>query len=163
MQNFFDKFVDYLPQIGIAVAVFILLMLLKKLLRKMLKKAIAKSKLDKTVETFFVSLVDSIMLIVIVVVALGILGVSTGSMIAILGTLGVAVGLALKDSLSNVAGGFLIVFSKPFVVGDYVELEGSEGKVTGISIFYTIMKTDDGKMVYLPNGKVSMIKIIKTI
>ena len=77
------------------------------------------------------------------------------SIIAIIGAAGLAVGLALQSSLSNLAGGFIILFSKPFQVGDYVEYGGVSGTVSAISILYTRLLTIDNKAIYIPNGQIS--------
>lgn len=161
MKSFIDKYFYFFPNIIYGVLFLVVGFILKSFIKKALRKALVKFKLDKTVESFFVSLLDSLILVVIVAISLGFLGVSTGTMVAILGTLGVAIGLALKDSLSNLAGGFFIIFAKPFSVGDKIEIDDSTGIVSQVTILYTILETEDEKSVYVPNGKVSTIKIIK--
>ena len=97
-------------------------------------------------------MVKIVLYTVLITVVLTILGVPTTSIIAVIGTAGVAVGLALQNSLSNLAGGFLILFSKPFKVGSYISVAGVEGTVADINILYTKLMTLDNRAVYIPNG-----------
>ena len=92
--------------------------------------------------------------------ALSVLKVPISSIITILGAAGLAVSLALQTCLSNLAGGFIILFSKPFVTGDIIEFDGTVGTVRAISILYTKLDTFDGKTAFIPNGKVSDAKLI---
>ena len=103
--------------------------------------------------------VHTVLLIIIIVMALSALQVPMSSIVATIGAAGLAIGLALQNSLSNVAGGFIILFSKPFKCGDYVKIGDSEGTVDAISILYTTLKTLENKMIFIPNGVVSQSTI----
>ncbi len=147
------------PKVLGAIAIIIIGFLLIKFVEKLLYKALQKSRIDETAHKLIVQIVSILLKVVVLLTAAGTLGINTASLITILGTAGVAVGLALKDSLGNLAGGFLVLFSKPFVKGDYVETNGVSGTVENITLFYTTLKTVDNKVVYVPNGEISTAKI----
>lgn len=128
-----------------------------KWLLKLVQRSFDKSKLDPTVSSFLLSLIRIILYVVVVITCISIMGIQVTSFVTLLGTAGVTVGLALQGSLSNFAGGVLILVLKPFVVGDYIKEDshGNEGTVVGIDIFYTQLRTYDGKYVVIPNGALS--------
>ena len=144
-----------LPSLGSAVFVFILGIVLSKFFLKFLGKTLAKSKLDKTAAGFLHSLIRVVLYVLVTVIVLSVLNVPMTSIITVIGTIGLTVGLALQDSLSNVAGGFLILFSKPLKVGDFVEYAGIIGTVETIGILQTKLKKPDGTTVYIPNNQIS--------
>jgi len=130
---------------------------------KKLKHSHGFQRMDATVRSFIVSAISIGLKLLLVVIAAGIIGVSTASIIAVLGSAGLAIGLALQGSLSNFAGGVMILLFKPFLVGDYIELpSGEAGTVKGISIFYTTLTTPDNRKLVIPNGTVSNTSIINT-
>ena len=124
----------------------------KKILQKVLKDEILSSFLSKVI---FVG-----MIILVVVAVLGTMGVQTTSIIAALGAAGLAIALALKDSLSNLASGIMLVVFRPFIKNDTIEIGNSIGVVEDISLFHTYMKTPDGKLVVIPNTNVANSQII---
>jgi small conductance mechanosensitive channel len=113
-----------------------------------------KKEIDNAVVDFVHTLVRYLLFVVVLVAALGRIGVETASVVAILGVAGLAVGLALQGSLSNFAAGVLIVAFRPFKSGDYVDVAGVSGSVDSIQIFSTALKTPDNKMVVVPNGAI---------
>ena len=113
-----------------------------------------KQDVDKTLETFICNLVSMSLLVVVVIAAIGALGVETTSFIAIFGAAGLAVGLALQGSLSNFASGVLIVLFRPYRVGDWVEAAGISGSVEQVQILTTILKTGDNKQIIVPNSQI---------
>lgn len=123
--------------------------------RKLTNKALTKGHADKGVITFLDSFVKFGMYAILIVIILGMFGVEMTSIAAVLASAGVAIGLALQGSLSNLAGGVLILLLKPFVVGDYIVTGGYEGTVTEVQLFYTKLTTVDNKVVVLPNGSLS--------
>lgn len=153
-------FSEKLPSIIIALIIFITGIIISKIILRVIGKMSAKSNLDKTANGFFHSFAASVMYAIVIVMALNVLGVPMASIITVLGTAGLALGLALQQSLSNVAGGFIILMSKPFKVGDFVEINGITGEVEGISILYTKLLTPDNKLSYIPNGVAANDKII---
>lgn len=156
ISNFFigiwSGFLNVLPTILFALVVLVAGFLLSKLAIKLMTKAFERTKLDLTITKFLKSALKIVLYVLLLTVVLSILGVPTTSIITVIGTAGVAVGLALQDSLSNLAGGFLILFSKPFKVGSYIKTNGEEGTVDCINILYTKLITPDNKVIYVPNG-----------
>ncbi|MCR4779678.1 MAG: mechanosensitive ion channel [Ruminiclostridium sp.] len=152
LNDLWQGFLDKLPTIIFAIILLILGIIISKITVKLMGKALDKSKLDLTVTKFLRSVVKIVLYTVLVTVILAVLGVPTTSIIAVIGTCGVAVGLALQSSLSNLAGGFLILFSKPFKVGSYITVSGVEGFVSDINILYTKLMTYDNRAIYIPNG-----------
>lgn len=117
-----------------------------------LKKGKLADKLEDTVESFVFNFINIALKAIIIITAIGILGVPMASVITVLATAGAAVGLALQGSLSNLAGGIMLVVFKPFRVGDFIESQGVSGSVEEITIMYTLLNTPDNKVVSLPNG-----------
>ena len=152
ISSFWNSFVGALPTILIAIIVLIIGMIVSKIVLKIMGKAMDKSKLDVTISKFAQSAVKIVLYVFVVIIVLTILGVPMESIIAVVATAGVAVGLALQNSLSNLAGGFLILLEKPFKVGSYIKCGGEEGTVEAISILYTKLATVDNKTVFIPNG-----------
>lgn len=121
---------------------------------KALRKLMEKNSIDKTLETFICNLVRVSLLVVVIIAAVGALGVQTTSLIAVMGAAGLAVGLALQGSLSNFAAGVLIVLFRPYKVGDFVEAAGVSGTIEEVQILTTIMKTPDNKRIIVPNSQI---------
>lgn len=130
------------------------------LARKIVNKALEKSHADKGVITFIDNLVKFGLYALLVVIILGRFGIETTSIAAAVASAGVAVGLALQGSLSNLAGGVLILILRPFNVDDYIVTGGLEGTVTEIQLFYTKLVTADNRVVVMPNGALSNGNII---
>lgn len=159
VSNIFSELWNYLknvlPSLGFAVLVLISGMLLSKFLLKLLERTLGKSKLDPTAAGFLHSLMRVILYVLVTVIVLSVLNVPMTSIITVIGTVSLTVGLALQDSLSNVAGGFLILFSKPLKVGDLVDYAGITGTVECIGILQTKLKKPDGTTIFIPNRKIS--------
>lgn len=130
---------------------------LVRLIVKGLDAWYAKVNVDPTVRSFLGSIIKILLYVVVLITAISIMGIEVTSFVTLLGTAGVTVGLALQGSLSNLAGGVLILILKPFVIGDYIkeDTHGNEGTVISIDIFYTRIRTFDGKEVVIPNGTLS--------
>jgi small conductance mechanosensitive channel len=128
--------------------------------RKILRGALEKSSVDTGVVQFLDAFVKIAAYAVLLLALLARFGIQTTSFITILGSAGVAIGLSLQGSLSNFAGGILILILKPFVVGDYIVACGCEGTVTEISLFATTLHTADNRNVILPNGSLSNSNIV---
>lgn len=125
-----------------------------KLIRKILRKSMEKAQAETGVIQFVESFVKAALYVLLVFLLASQLGVDATSIVALLGSAGVAIGLAIQGSLSNLAGGVLILLLKPFKVGDYIieSVSNHEGFVTEIQIFYTKLRTADNRIVVLPNG-----------
>ena len=119
-----------------------------------LRKVLQRQNVDKTLETFVCNVVRMALLVVVVIAAIGALGIQTTSFIAIFGAAGLAVGLALQGSLSNFAAGVLIVLFRPYKVGDFVDAAGISGTVEQVQILTTVLKTPDNKKIIVPNSQI---------
>ncbi len=153
-------FSEKLPSLIFALIILVIGVLITKIILKIIKKMTAKSNIDKTANGFFHSFSEAVLYIIVVIMALNVLGVPMASLITVLGAAGLALSLALQQCLSNVAGGFIILVSKPFKAGDFIEINGITGEVEGISILYTRLLTPDNKLSYIPNGVAANEKII---
>ncbi len=123
-----------------------------KIARALVGKMLSKARLDLTLVGFISNLVYFLLMAVIFIAALGTAGVATGSLVAVVGAAGLAVGFALQGSLSNFAAGIMIIFFRPFKVGDVVEISGVIGTVDEIQVFATCLRTGDNKRVVIPNS-----------
>ena len=157
-----DWCMSKLGSIVVAVIFMVVCFKLVKLLLRILRKSFERSKLDPSVAGFFISAVKIVLNVLIVLTAASIVGFQITSFITILGTAGVTLGLALQGSLSNLAGGLLILILKPFRVGDYIVENNThcEGTVVSIDIFYTRLITFDNKSVVIPNGNISNTSLV---
>ncbi len=157
--TFFEEMLQkgkgFLPTLLAALLVFLLGLLLTRIVLKIVDRAMSRAKVEGAASSFIKSLLRILLYTLLAIIALSILGVPMTSIIAVLSAAGLAVGLALQDSLSNLAGGFIILFSKPFKAGDYIIADGTEGRVDSVSILYTRLITRDNRSVYLPNGVLS--------
>lgn len=156
MEEFKKKAIEMLSSYGgkilLAIAVLVVGLLVIKLLKRVVKKLLEKSKLDGTVKSVIRNIVKILLYLVLIVGIIEILGVSMSSVVAVIASCGLAVGLALQGALGNIAGGLMILIFKPFKVGDFIESTGAEGTVKDISIFYTTIMTIDNKQIFVPNG-----------
>lgn len=132
---------------------------LARLLPRLLERALTKAHVDPTLTTFVTNLSRSALLVFITIIVLGRLGIETASLIAVLGAAGLAIGLALQGSLSNFAAGVLIIFFRPFRVGDEIEAGGAIGTVQDIQIFTTVLHTADNLRIIVPNDLITKGKI----
>lgn len=135
-----------------ALVVLVIGLFIANMLVSLTKKLLEKSAVDPSLTSFLGSMVAILLKIMVYITALGMLGVEMTSFIAILGAAGLAVGLALSGTLQNFAGGVMILFFKPYKVGDVIEAQGYVGSVKEIQIFVTILTTPDNKTVIIPNG-----------
>ena len=145
-----------------AIICFVIGAQIIKFVRKIVRRGLEQAKADVGVVQFVDSFLKTVLLVVLCFMIAASFGVDAASIVAILGSAGVAIGLAVQGSLSNLAGGVLILILKPFMVGDYI-VEGSggkEGEVKEIQIFYTKLMTPDNKLVILPNGSLANNSII---
>ncbi len=159
-QNLKDWILDVIPDILSAVIILVVGLWVIKIIRKLLRKFFQAQDYDVTLEKFLYDLVGVGLKILLIVLVITQLGVKTTSLVAILGAAGLAVGLALQGSLANFAGGVLILFFKPFKVGDWIEAQGVSGSVKEISIFTTKLNTFQNQLAVVPNGKLSNDNII---
>ena len=152
---------DYLPvvidksfQIFMALVIFVIGKWVAKLVTKMVRALLVKAKVDDILADFVSAIVKGALLLVVIIAALDQLGVDTTSLVALIGAAGLAVGLALQNSLQNFAAGVMLLIFRPFKAGDFIDAAGVSGVVEGISIFSTTMRTGDNKEMIIPNGAI---------
>ena len=149
-----DKGGEFAINLVLAILIFYVGKFVISLLVRGIRKVMQAQEVDKTLETFVCNLVRMVLLVIVIIAAIGQLGIQTTSFIAIFGAAGLAVGLALQGSLANFASGVLIVMFRPYKVGDFVEAAGIAGVVEQVQILTTILKTGDNKQIIVPNGQI---------
>ena len=156
MEEFKSKAIEILSTYGgkliLAVVVLVVGLIIIKLINKFVKKMLEKSRIDRTVKSVIRNTTKILLYLILVIGIIEILGVPMSSVIAVIASCGLAVGLALQGALGNFAGGLMILIFKPFKVGDFIESTGAIGTVRDISIFYTTVMTIDNKQIFVPNG-----------
>ena len=149
-----DLGMDFGIKLATALAIFLIGKFIIRLIVGTISKVMTNQAVDKTLKTFICNFVQISLMVVVVIASIGALGVETTSFIAIVGTAGLAVGLALQGSLSNFASGVLIVLFRPYRVGDFIEAAGIMGSVDQVQILTTILKTGDNKQIIVPNSQI---------
>lgn len=161
IEQFFSELPDKIFRFGIrvllAVVVFLIGTKLIKIVRKMVKKSLLRGNAEQGVIQFLDSFIKAGLYVVLIFAIASGFGVDAASVVALLGSAGVAIGLAIQGSLSNLAGGVLILLMKPFKVGDYIkeDTNNNEGTVEEIQLFYTRLVTPENKIIVLPNGNLA--------
>ncbi|VDZ67838.1 Protein involved in stability of MscS mechanosensitive channel (plasmid) [Klebsiella aerogenes] len=155
-----ELLLSYAVNIVAAIVILIIGMIVARIVSNTVNRLMLARKIDATVADFLSALVRYAIIAFTLIAALGRVGVQTASVIAVLGAAGLAVGLALQGSLSNLAAGVLLVMFRPFRAGEYVDLGGIAGTVQNVQIFSTTLRTVDGKIVVVPNGKIIAGNII---
>lgn len=158
--RFCDWCVGFAGQLIMALIVWQIGKRLIKWLVKITVKALGKSELDEGVVGFIASIIRMVLYAVLILIIVGILGIPTASLITVFGSAALAVGMSLQGSLSNFAGGILLLIFKPFKVGDYIISGSCEGTVVAVELLYTKLHTVDNKIIMLPNGALSNSNII---
>lgn len=142
--------------VGFKLLIMLLILIIGYALIKFLLRVLGKSKgfskLEKSVQTFILSFVNIACKVILFITILSYIGIPMTSMLALLGSCGIALGLALQGGLSNIAGGLMILLFKPFKVGEYISTHKDEGTVESITIFHTILYSSDNKKIVIPNG-----------
>lgn len=159
-REFSSKLIDYLPSFLAAIFLLVFGLWFIKILSNQIRKIIHKKGYDKTIENFAISLISIGLRILLVILVITQLGFETTSLVAVIGAAGLAIGLALQGSLSNFAGGVLILILKPFKVGDWIEAKGVQGSVKETSLFYTKLLTFGNQLAIIPNGQLTNDNII---
>ncbi|MBD99635.1 MAG: mechanosensitive ion channel protein MscS [Verrucomicrobia bacterium] len=159
IENYSDKIIDliltYTPKLIGAIITLIIGMWVIKRLTNFVKKAMEKRDVDASLRPFLAGIISSLLKVILIISVLSMVGIAMTSFIAILGAVGLAVGMALSGTLQNFAGGVIILLLKPFKVGDWIDAQGYSGTVNSIQIFNTILKTPDNKTIIIPNGGLS--------
>lgn len=155
-----DVLLPVIIQLTIALIIFIVGKAILKKAVRILKRSLGKSNMEEGTIHFLCSLAHGVGMVVLLALCAYYLNFGTGAIVAVLGSGGLALGLSLQNSLSNFAGGILLLWSKPFLVGDYIIALGNEGVVSKIDIIYTTLLTPDNRKIVLPNGSLSGANII---
>jgi len=158
MNEWTEPIVDWLTMYGLkvvgALAILVVGRILVGILARALRRVLRKANTDETLARFVTNLSRALLFTFVIIAAISALGVETTSFIAVLGAIGLAVGLALQGSLANFASGVMLIIFRPFKRGDYVEAGGKAGTVEEIAIFSTVFKTPDNCRVIVPNGEI---------
>lgn len=150
-----NSMVTFAINLAIAILVFYAGKFIINKIHSVVAKIMLRRNVDKSLTTFILSLIRMTLYFLLIVTVIGILGIETSSFIALFASAGVAIGMALSGTLQNFAGGVLILFLKPYKVGDYIEAQGFAGTVKEIQIFHTVITTIDNKQIIIPNGGLS--------
>jgi len=163
-ENYYDKIIElvlqYGPKLVGAIFVWIIGSLIIKALVKGFNQVLNSRDIDESLKPFLKGIVSTLLKVMLAISVLGMLGIQMTSFIAILGSAGLAVGMALSGTLQNFAGGVMLLIFKPFKNGDFIEAGGYTGTVSEIQIFNTILKTPDNKTIIIPNGGLSTSSMI---
>ena len=126
----------------------------------LISKLIISSRLDETLSSFLLNIIKTLLMAFVIIAAIANLGVETSMFVAALGATGLAIGMAFKDTFSNIGAGFLIIFFRPFKLKDHIEVAGVQGAVKEINMFSTVLRTADHKTIIIPNGRIISSNII---
>lgn len=159
-QTFIQVLVDYSPKLISAFVILLVGLYAIRLINRLMRRLMLRRDLDPTLTKFLADILLWALRVLLFVAFISKLGVETSSFVAILGAMGLAVGLSLQGSLSNFAGGMLIILFKPFKVGDYIEAQGISGTVSEIQIFVTKVINPNNQTIFVPNGTLSNGTII---
>ncbi|HIZ56633.1 MAG TPA: mechanosensitive ion channel family protein [Firmicutes bacterium] len=159
--QFTTQFMAFLPRLVTAILIFVIGQLLVKLIMKIVNQALTKNKhTDAIIQQFLSSVLKIALQILILIFVLDVFGVPVSSFVTLISAVTLALSLAVKDSLANFAQGIIMMFTKPFTVGDYVETSGVAGTVQSISLFYTRLNTPDNVGIFIPNGDMAKAKVL---
>lgn len=164
-QGLLDNIVNWATNTGVKIVIALLLWfisfrVINFVTRRIEKRLINKKKLDKTLVTTLFYILRIVLKIVVLTCLIGYLGIDTSGLAALIAALGVGIGLAINGALGNLAGGVLILITRPFKIDDYIEAGGYAGTVEDIRIVYTKLRTPDNKVVYAPNGPLSSATVV---
>ncbi len=151
---------NFAESLIVAALAFVISYFAIKILKKILSKILDRSTLELTLKKFAVSAINIVLWTIAIIIILPILGIEATSIVAAFSVAGLALSLSIQGIMSNVFSGITVLGSRPFVVDDYVELNGVSGSVSRIGFFYTVVKTVDNKLISIPNSEVTSAKII---
>ncbi len=160
MDQFITLAVPIIKSIALAILTLVIGLIVIKWIDGIVKKSIDNSKIDSNSKPILKSLIIGSLKVLLIISVINILGVDTTSFVALIAAVGFAVGLAFQGSLSNFAGGILLLTLRPLRVGDYVEANGYSGTVQAVQILYTELVTVDNKVIFIPNGSLSNNSIV---
>ncbi len=155
-----EQVIEYLPKLALALITLVVGLYLIKLFIKFLGRVMESRKVDESLRPFFKTLASIILKVLLLISVMGMIGIEMTSFIALLGAVGISLGMALSGSLQHFAGGVLLLIYKPFSKGDFIEAQGHKGTVKELRIFNTVINTLDNKVVFIPNGPLSTGTIV---
>src|SRR5690554_780512 len=155
MERLLDNAFNFSLKIISALIVLVIGILIIRVLRYFIKRVTEKREVDPTVSGFLLNMISWLLKLLLFIAVISKLGVETSSFVAVLGAMGLAIGLSLQGSLSNFTGGLLIIMFKPFKVGDSIEAQGVAGTVKRIQVFNTQINSDNNQAIFIPNGILS--------
>ena len=155
-----EKIIEYLPKLALALITLVVGLYLIKLFIRFLGKVMESRKVDESLRPFFKTLASILLKVLLLISVMGMIGIEMTSFIALIGAVGISLGMALSGSLQHFAGGVLLLIYKPFIKGDFIEAQGHKGTVKELQIFNTVLNTLDNKVVFIPNGPLSTGTIV---
>lgn len=155
LERFIEGTFNFSLKVVSALIVLLIGVLIIRALRYFIKRIIDKRNVDPTVSGFLMNVISWLLKLILFIAVVSKLGIETSSFVAVLGAMGLAIGLSLQGSLSNFTGGLLIIMFKPFRVGDYIQAQGVEGTVRQIQVFNTQINSDNNQAIFIPNGILS--------
>lgn len=141
-------------RLGVALAIFIIGKWVARIITRAVQRVMGKAGMDAMLAKFLGNILYAVLLVAVIIAAVDQLGVNTTSLLAVFGAAGLAVGLALQNSLSNFSAGVMLIIFRPFKVGDFIEAAGVSGVVEEVQIFNTLLKTPDNREIIVPNGQI---------
>lgn len=160
MKALTEMTVSFVPKLLVAILILWVGMKLAKMLRKVIVRGLDRRNAEPSLKSFLGSLVDVLLKAMIIIMAMDVVGIKATSFIALLGAMGLAIGMALQGTLQNFAGGVIILLMKPFKVGDYIECGAFKGYIQEIRIFHTLMRPFNGRTIVIPNSELSNKSLI---
>lgn len=160
IDNMLNRLIDNGANIIFGVIIFLIGLFAARVIKNIVSKLLVKYNMNKGVSNFISYAVYAVILTFVTLVALNMFGIKTTSFVAVLGAAGFSIGLAFKEILSNLGSGMIILFFKPFQIGDYIQASGEEGTVMDIQIFSTVLKTPDNKTIIIPNLQLTSNNIV---
>ena len=160
MKALTEMTVSFVPKLLIAILILWVGMKLAKMLKKIILRGLERRNAEPSLKSFLGSLVDVLLKAMIIIMAMDVVGIKATSFIALLGAMGLAIGMALQGTLQNFAGGVIILLMKPFKVGDYIECGAYKGYIQEIRIFHTFMRPFNGRTIIIPNSELSNKSLI---
>ncbi len=150
-----EALVNWGPSVAAALAILVVGWILAKFIRGLVRRGLRRADVDETLVGFIGNVIYMAAIALVVIATLGRLGINTASFAAVLAAAGLAIGLALQNSLSNFASGVMLMFFRPFEAGDFIEAGGVSGSVDTVQMFTTTLKTPDNRTVIVPNSQVT--------
>ena len=151
---------SYSLKILASIAILLIGKWLVAKISNLISKLIISSRLDETLSSFLLNIIKTLLMAFVIIAAIANLGVETSMFVAALGAIGLAIGMAFKDTFSNIGAGFLIIFFRPFKLKDHIEVAGVQGSVKEINMFSAVLTTADNKTIIIPNGRIISGNII---